>query len=299
MVQIDPTTNQVVATVSDEHSPSGPNELITFGGNLFQLYDPAGTMVQRDLSTGEYIKQTDLSGSACCGWAQQGFGSIWRPYREPYALIDRIDPTSGKVTKTLNPGIQMRDFAVGDRAVYLLDYQGQVHEIDPVTNQEAAVFPSQAVTGPEFMWYSGGKLYFPDGPPGDLGLTVVDATTHQLVHRWTGRPLSGYTEVPNGAVDPFTGTVWLVNQLDSSLTPFEVASDHADTSTGLATQPQAVAAGFGSIWIAAGANVYRVDPTTHRIQKTFAMPDGGSAGWIVMDTANSKIWVSNCHGPFC
>ena len=296
MVQIDPYTNTVTAQVRDDEGVSGSSGLLAYGGNLFQSYDRANKLVQRDLSTGHSLKATDLAPDGCCG-ILQGFGSIWYAYRMPYALIDQIDPTSDQVTKTLNPNIQTSGFAVGDRAVYILDHEGQVHEIDPVTNLEVDSFPSQAATPPDALQYAGGKLYFfPDGLPGN-SLTVLDATTHELLHTWTNvRQPAG---LDASAVDSSTGTVWLANWVESSVTALDKDSGEPDIPTNLSTRPQSIAIGFGSIWVAAGPNVFRIGPADRTVQKTIAMPAGADAGSMVIDQTNGKIWVSNCHGPGC
>ena len=302
MVQIDPYTNTVTAEVRDDQGVSGSSGLLAYAGNLFQSYDAANKLVQRDLSTGHFLRVTDLASDGCCG-ILQGFGSIWYAYRMPYVLIDRIDPTSGQVTKTLNPNIQTLGLAVGDRSVYVLDHEGQVHEIDPFSNQEVDSFPSQAATPPDALQYAGGKLYFfPDGLPGN-SLTVVDATTHELLHTWTN--LRQPAGLDASAVDSSTGTVgtvgtvWLANWLEKTVTALENDFGEPDTPTGLSTVPQSIAVGFGSIWVAAGQNVFRIGPADHMVQKTIVLPDGADATSIVMDDADGKIWVSNCHGPGC
>ena len=295
MIAIDPSTNKKSGEVRDEHSLSGENRLLSFGGNLFQVYFPANTLVQRDLKTGEVRRETDLP---LGGWGvQHACGSIWYAYREPYALFARIDPTSGQVTKTVDPKFQVNDFAVSDTAVYILDSVGQIHEMDACTNEVVSVFTSQAPITPQAIFFVDGNLYIPDGVPGD-GVTVIDATspTHEQVHRWTGiRQPQGSGA---GAVDPSNGTLWLTNWQNNSVTPLELSSTQPGAPTGVVSRPHDIGLGFGAIWVTGAQDLFRIG-SSDGVEKTIALPDGSDPGSMVMDTADGQIWVSNCHGPGC
>jgi len=274
LVQIDPITNRVVEQVPDVNAKAGQSFLEIASGSLWQFYGDYRLLYLRDLETGEFIKSTQLPNDV---WTvQRGFGSIWVAHGDPFTLIDRIDPTSLVTTqKDILPGLRLWDMAVADRAVYLLDSEHVLQELDPVTNKVVGSFNSGSDASQDLRFHDGLlELGVNDGA--GQGYIFIDPATHLIVPR------------------PSIPAIWELNFDTSTVNTYDPATDTRGASIGTRDPPQSVATGFGSAWIAAGSIVYRMDE--QRIAAQIPMPEGIYAMSIAIDEPSQTVWVANCFG---
>ena len=54
---------------------------------------------------------------------------------------------------------------------------------------------------------------------------------------------------------------------------------------------------FGSIWVASGSELTRVDMQTRDRRPPIRMPEGVSAGGLAVDEAGGTVWIENCGCP--
>jgi streptogramin lyase len=93
-------------------------------------------------------------------------------------------------------------------------------------------------------------------------------------------------------------TVWLIDPAAATITPLDATSGEPSG------QPLGFGGGnvydarigFGSIWVAAGSQLYRFDLATGQ-RHAIAVPEGASAGGLAIDPEDGKVWVENCGCP--
>jgi streptogramin lyase len=95
---------------------------------------------------------------------------------------------------------------------------------------------------------------------------------------------------------PTTDTVWILDPQGSTLTPLDPKTGEPGQPIGLGGNPVQATIAFGSIWVAAGADVYQVDLNTLH-KTTIPIPDPAYAGSITADPKSGTIWVANCGCP--
>jgi streptogramin lyase len=92
--------------------------------------------------------------------------------------------------------------------------------------------------------------------------------------------------------------MWLLDPAAATLTPLDATTGEPSgqpLGIGGGTVYDA-AIGFGSIWVAAGSQLYRFDLASGERQ-AIAVPDGASAGGLAIDEPDHLVWVENCGCP--
>jgi hypothetical protein len=89
----------------------------------------------------------------------------------------------------------------------------------------------------------------------------------------------------------------LIDPEAATITPLDATTGEAGRPLGFGAEHVYDAQiGFGSIWIAAGSQLFRFDlPGGER--HVIDMPEGASAGGLAMDKADGIVWVENCGCP--
>ena len=199
-----------------------------------------------------------------------GFGSLWVETHRG-TTIDRIDPTSDKVSASIDVGQQSCGSpGIGFGRVWVTSCgdSAKTVVVDPATNQVVGSFEGGGLS----MVFTSDALWIPDHATGHL--LEIDPTSYKVRKDFGASP----TGVP-AFVLASGGFIWLV----------EIAGDHLggtfakiDPATGKAVSrvtvpdPGAftyVTADFDHLWLKSSDNdkLVRVDPTSGEIT-TFAIP---------------------------
>jgi hypothetical protein len=278
-LRIDPSTGAVTVKVpTDGHAHAGLNKVLMESGSFWTYYE-GFELVRRDMETGEYKDSIETRYFQPAG-VDEGIGSLWVGHGDPESVIEHIDPLSHRSIPITAPA-EVWYWAVGDSAVYLLlasgDEESIVAEIDPAKDKVGAPYSVDKGFSGELKFQLG-KLYSGDG-------AVLDPTARQIVE--TGHPF--------GDIDPSTGTTWVANRALRTITPWKRDAGQG-IPIGLDGPPHAVAFAIGSVWVAAGSNVYRIDSGGQSLVDTIEMPDGVHAMSIGFDALTNAMWVSSCFG---
>ena len=129
---------------------------VFFGRLLDRLQCIAGraTGCPRNLRTGEVRQTLSLPADFCVCRVAFGFGSVWLlepgfvlSAGTPLATISRIDELSGRrLTKIVVHGdASSGTIATGNGAVWVLESNGKLLRIDPVTNRVARSYETKAI----------------------------------------------------------------------------------------------------------------------------------------------------------
>jgi len=290
VVLIDPFTNLVAEPVRDGHSHAGLNFVLLDNGNFWTDYGGI-ELVRRDIETGDFIDTIALWPEQVAG-VQAGFGHLWVLHGHDPTLIERIDPLSGR-TVTIDTKADVFDMAVGDAAVYILQNQGQLAEVNPSTNRLGEPYSTDTETDPVYMGFQNGRLALFE--EAERRVAIFDPQTRTVIDTWDWSRFG----LSSGSRDPSTGIVWVLDRTNQTVTPFDPTTHTFGPSLGVLGVPHQAAFAFGSVWVAAGTYIYRFAPTDHSVQKIIELPEGVYAGSIGIDLQSESVWVSSCYGVAC
>jgi hypothetical protein len=287
VVRIDQFTNKAMDPVRDEHTSPGLNGIEPDSGNLWHVY--GDKLVRRDMVTG---KQTATFEMPADTWkVSPGFGSIWVGHtKDPQpALIDVLDSTSGVLIERIDPQAGVWDFAVGDRALYLLQTHSILAEVDPFSREIVDRYPTDTETEPFYAGFDDGLLGLVEGRKSRVAL--FDPAKRSVVET---------VELPSDGLgnlfhDPATGTYWFADRTNTTVIAFDPATGDSE-SIGVDDPPHSIVFTLGSAWVAAGSSVYRFDGVTHEKLAEIPMPVGVYAISIGFDQPTDTMWVSSCYG---
>lgn len=288
VMRIDPGTNVVGPVLRDGHqSLHRPGAVQFEGTSLWQSTDEL--LIRRDPETGAVLETHELDTGERMGFAF-GYGWVARDLGVRGSSLDKVDPLSGEVLDTIELPGQFRDVNAGPRTLWYLSLQGDLVEIDPIrakilkSYSVEAFAPAVVVPLVGYVWIcdcDNGEILRFDPRKGKVTLTV------ELEEE-------GYL----AGVDSSDGkTLWLVDPGAGTLTPLDAATGKPGRPLGIGGDHIYDAQiGFGSIWVAAGAQVVRFDlPSQER--HAISMPAGVSAGGLAMDQDDGVVWVENCGCP--
>ena len=124
------------------------------------------------------------------------------------------------------------------------------------------------------------------------GLIGIDPATGAVVSRWRG-----HAGINDMAV--MDGSLWLANSADEVVRLSARSPDRAGVTT-LGVIGTGIAAGYGSVWVAAEAPygpqmaLWRLDPTTARLMQTipFGTPRPGYPPTLAVALGGGSVWVA-------
>jgi len=298
MMALDPSTNRLTAVLRDgAQSLHRPQSIRYDGSSLWQMIPeapgaPKGELIRRDPSTGEIQERLPIDAGEGFGFA---FGYVWiaQSPGPTEASLQKVDPATGKVLATIDLPGGLADARASDHAIWYLSTQGDLVEIDPlissVTHRYSisppAVLPSRVVPLLDDVWVcdcDNGQILRFDPAAGEVT---------KVVHLQEKGFLIG--------VDTSDGrTMWLLDPSAATLTPLDATSgEPSGQPLGIGGgQVYDAAIGFGSIWVAAGSQLYRFDLATGE-RRAIPVPDGASAGGLAIDEPDHLVWVENCGCP--
>jgi YVTN family beta-propeller protein len=202
--RIDPTTNQVVASIVLAGRPL----LMTYGGGAVWVSNTAQQAVARiDPVTNKVVALITVGGGP--SGVAFGEGSVWVT-NFLSDTVSRIDPASNKVIRTLKVGTGPVFVQVGFGSVWVVNQNdSSVSRIDPRSASVLAVIPVGRV--PLGLTMDDQDLWVSDSQ--DNELAAIDPARNQVVARIPVRP------APAG-ITFADGTLWSANYSGSISTCF-------------------------------------------------------------------------------
>jgi class 3 adenylate cyclase/streptogramin lyase len=288
MMEIDPATGRIAKTIADRYySQHHQDSLWTQNGTIWQA--TATQVVGRDPVTGAVRITLGLGSEIENGTFGLGFGWASTPKTDDTSTIEKVDLVSGRVVARVDVPGPVRSMATGNGSLWTVTEGGVLARVDPTRVQDIKVWHTSATAAgalvPEagYVWICDcdhGRIVQFD-PRTGRERRVLDLPEHGLIV---------------GVAAPTTDTVWVLDPQGSTLTPLDPKTGEPGRPIGLGGNPVQATIAFGSIWVAAGADVYQVDLKTLR-KRTIPIPDPAYAGSITADPGSGTIWVANCGCP--
>jgi streptogramin lyase len=268
-------------------------------GTLWQFVggsSPTPRLVARDLTTGAVKQSTTLPQGSCSCRLAFGFGSIWAAGSRlavsgPNAgtsqtAVDRLDELSGRRLRStpLSGGVDRGTIAAGNGAVWVLENDGTLVRIDPVTSRATNTYRTGAVETTTLIPLGGYEW-------------ICECAVNKVMRFDPRTGTSRTFDIPAQAyligVDSLHGqTMWLLDSESATLTALDPSTGRTQPPLGLGGNPQQAVVAFGAVWVAAGRVIDRLDLAT-RARSVIQMPRGVWAGSIAADPAGRSIWIGN------
>ncbi len=291
LVKLDPAKNAIALKLHDDYGDEHlPGVLWAVNGALWQGTNKGfDGFVRRDVGTGNVVDKIPLNKEPSA--VTFGFGSIWLSGLSAPGSIDRWDAVSGRPQKVISVDADIRSMDAGSDAIWVLGETGELFKVDPVTNAVAGTYDTQTMS-PGVVVAIGDHMW------------VCDCDFHRIVEFDPGSdtllrtltfPQSGYLV---GLTDTAGATaLWLLDPEASTLTPIDAKSGTAGQPIGIGANLHTAVVGFGSVWVAAGDKVLRVQGDGPKVTARIVMPSGFSAGSIAVDPETGSLWVADCGCP--
>jgi streptogramin lyase len=288
MIKIDQTTGRITETIRDGYySHHHEGSLWDQTGTIWQA--TATQVVGRDPVTGAVRITLGLESEIENGTFGLGFGWVSTPKTGDTSTIEKVDLVSGDVVGRVDVPGPVRSMATDNRSLWTVTEGGFLAQVDPnnvrVVNEWHTSATAAGALVPEagYVWICDcdhGRIVQFDPRTGRES-RVLDLPEHGLIV---------------SVAAPTTDTVWVLDPQGSTLTQLDPKTGKAAQPIGLGGNPVQATIAFGSIWIAAGADVYQVDLNTLH-KTTIPIPDPAYAGSITADPESGTIWVANCGCP--
>jgi class 3 adenylate cyclase len=291
LVKIDPANDSIVLELHDAYGDEHLTDALSaVNGALWQGANKGFEgFVRRDIATGNVIDTIPLNKEPSA--ITFGFGSIWLGGLKAPGSIERWDAVSGRTQKTLSVDANIASMDAGTDAIWVLGDAGKLFKVDPVTDKVTGTYDSHTVR-PGVVVAIGDHLWVCDC---DFHrLVEFDPATNSVLRTLTF-PQAGYLV---GLTDTAGVTaLWLLDPEAATLTPIDDKTGEAGQPIGIGANLHTAVVGFGSVWVAAGDEVMRVEGKGPKVTARIAMPSGFSAGSIAVDPETRSLWVADCGCP--
>ena len=288
LLRVDADAYKMTREVADGYqSLHMPGALWFEGSTLWQA--TADELIRRDPSSGEAVETHPLY-----LWDRIEFaaGSAWilHPAGPGHTRLERLDLVSGDVQKELELPGDAADIRAGPDSLWYLSEAGDLVEIDPIGTKVLhrytvdAFAPGVVVPLLGDVWICDcivGKALRFDPEKGE----VVD--TYEL-------PEGGYLI---GVDSTDNTTLWVLNEQSNTLSQLDPDTKELGDPIGVGGIIYDAKIAFGSIWVASGSELTRVDMATRDRRPPIRMPEGVSAGGLAVDEADGTLWIENCGCP--
>jgi class 3 adenylate cyclase len=288
LLRVDADAYEMTKEVADGYqSLHMPGALWFDGSTLWQA--TAHELVRRDPSSGEAVETHPLS-----IWNRIEFavGSAWilHPAGPGHTRLERLDLVSGDTRGELNLPGDAADLRAGPDSLWYLSEAGDLVEIDPIGTKVLhrykvdAFAPGVVVPLLGDVWICDctvGKALRFDPEKGE----VVD--TYRL-------PEGGYLI---GVDSTDRTTLWVLNEQSNTLSQLDPNTKELGDPIGVGGIIYDAKIAFGSIWVASGSELTRIDMATRDRRPPIRMPEGVSAGGLAVDEADGTLWIENCGCP--
>jgi peptide/nickel transport system substrate-binding protein len=209
--------------------------------------------------TGVPIANVDPTGPAAI--AAQG-GSVW--VAPSAGLLTRLDATTGRKVRHLDPNASPAGIAIGEGAIWLSDTEANnVVRVDPT----GLLTPIPVGHAPTRITVGAGSVWVVDSL--DDAVVRIDPTAGSPTARIpVGQSPAG---IAFGA-----GSVWVANSGDGTVTRIDPHTDKVQATITVGGSPQALTVAAGRVWVAVDA-------------RSIAPPQGGSGGTTLRMTSSSDV----------
>ena len=278
---IDPDSLQVIKSLSDG---TGGWSAVAGEGALW-VATPEGVL-RRDESTGRAVKVIDIGQAAHL--LASGYESIWLTTAAGASnAVVRINPATNEVTKTVDisprggggpfVGSGLLSVTTGLRAVWVVDFDGTLWKIDPISTRVVGHFPvvqlgSSVTIGAGSVWVAdslNNAVVRVNPDSGDIVKTIDLASAADWI------AFAG-------------GQLWIEDFGAATVTPVDPASYALGRPIAVARNPSWMSAGLGSLWVPGESAVTKVDPITLRTED---IPIAFVASSVASDTKQNLIWT--------
>jgi class 3 adenylate cyclase len=288
LLRVDAGAYEMTSRVADDYqSFHMPGALWFDGSTLWQA--TATELVRRDPSTGEAVETHPID-----FWdrIELAVGSAWilHPAGPGHTRLERLDLVSGEAQAELDLPGDAADIRTGPDSLWYLSKAGDLVEIDPIGTTILhrytvdAFDPGVVVPLLGDVWICDctvGKALRFDPENGE----VVD--TYEL-------PEGGYLI---GVDSTDRTTLWVLNEQSNTLSQLDPDTKELGDPIGVGGIIYDAKIAFGSIWVASGSELTRVDMVTRDRRPPIRMPEGVSAGGLAVDEADGTLWIENCGCP--
>ncbi len=295
LVRIDPGLRDIDESgvvYGDYPGPSFQSVMMA-NGNLWHVDELEGVLTRLDPATGTPMTEIDeIELPPLTTVAAPAFGYLWVQHGrdQNMAKIDKYDLSTGRMLDRVDPGEWVYDLTIGEDAIYVPTQDEELLEINPLSADIVDRDPMGTVGDVSYISWWDGLISLCEC--GDNRYSLFDPDTDRIVEVIEG---PGLAYGAGGARDPQTGTVWVGNRPQSTITPFSGDPLTSGESVGLAGHPRGIAFGFDAVWVAAEEYVYRIDADTKQVTNEILMPEGAIATSIALDEPTETIWVAACH----
>ncbi len=281
-VRIDPDSNKVVES-ADDGPRSGWSAVAAEGGLWVATREG---VVKRGELTGTVERTLDSNEAEHL--LSSGYGAIWVTTASGAAAkLIRINPATNEtksvdISPSASSGGGVMPVTTGDRAVWVVDSEGTLWKIDPITMK--VVFAKEVAVDGVSVATAGGSVWVAD----DLSNSVVrvDPDSGEILKTIE---LAGTPDWLAFA----GGRIWVEDYGSATITPIDPGTNELGRPIAVARNPSWMSAGLGALWVPADRAVTRVDLTTGR---TRDISIDFLASAVAIDARNGIVWAIRGYG---
>jgi DNA-binding beta-propeller fold protein YncE len=219
-------------------------------------------------------------------------GSAWilHPAGVGNTRLERLDLVSGDVQKELELPGRAADIRAGPDSLWYLSTSGDLVEIDPIGTKILHRYTVDSVA-PGVVVPLLGDVWICDCTVGKA--LRFDPETGEVVDTYE-LPEGGYLI---GVDSTDNTTLWVLNEQSNTLSQLDPDTKELGDPIGVGGIIYEAKIAFGSIWVASGSELTRIDLQTRDRRPPIRMPEGVSAGGLAVDEGDGTLWIENCGCP--
>jgi streptogramin lyase len=288
LLRVDADAYEMTRTVADRYqSLHMPGAVWFDGSTLWQA--TANELVRRDPSTGAVVETHPIE-----LWNRIEFaaGSAWilHPAGPRHTTLERLDLVSGDGQGELELPGDAADIRAGPDSLWYLSESGDLVEIDPIGTKILHRYKVDAFA-PGVVVPLLGDVWICDCIVGKA--LRFDPTKGEVVDTYK-LPEGGYLI---GVDSTDQTTLWVLNEQSNTLSQLDPDTKELGDPIGVGGIIYDAKIAFGSIWVASGSELTRVDMATRDRRPPIRMPEDVSAGGLAVDEADGTLWIENCGCP--
>jgi YVTN family beta-propeller protein len=230
--KINPTTNTVIATVTDVDGArrvvfDGTNIWVTDGADSVSKIDPTTNTVTATIAVGAYPEHVAFDGT-----------NIWVTSSRP-SMVSKIDPTTNTVTATITDVDETGGMAFDGTNIWVTNpFLDTVSKIDPTTNTVTATITDVAYPGR--VAFDGTNLWVTNGLSGTV--SKINPNTNTVTATIT------VGDQPGGIA--FDGTnIWVTNSGSDTVSKINPTTNTVTATIAVSAVPVGVAFDGTNIWV--------------------------------------------------
>lgn len=240
VMQLDPATNEVVATAEPEGNASGTVTLLGVAANdagAWAVNQVTNAVVHIDAVTGEIadtIQVDDAPVSVAASddavWVVNGSGL--------FGTVSRIDPATDRLIAQIDVE-EATAVAATDDAVWVThEEDGTVSRLDPATDQVIATI--EVDDAPHFIAATEDAVWVSHSEDGTV--SRIDPATDEVT---ATIDLGEHA----GAIVATDDMVWVVNAGEDEVSRIDPATDEITAAVNVGERPEGIAIGGSAVWV--------------------------------------------------